>query len=84
MTQRAESILKEWGTWAFRGIIIGALALLYNEAKEIRRDVKTLMNERGSIQYRVGRIEKDVDVLQDAATNLHNRLIDHQLKHKGQ
>lgn len=82
MTARTKSIIEEWGTWAFRGLLIGCLGLLYNEAKQIRRDVKTLMEERGAVQLRVGRVEKDVDRIETAQTNLWNSLMEHKLKEK--
>ena len=53
MTAKQKSILEDWGTWIFRGVLVGSMGLLYNEAKQIRRDVKVLMEERNEIKVRV-------------------------------
>lgn len=82
MTAKQKSILEEWGTWVFRLLLVGFFGLVYNEAKQIRRDVKVLMEEKGAVQYRVSRTEKDIDMLQGAVTNLWNRIRDHELKEK--
>jgi len=81
MTAKQKSILEEWGTWAFRGIVIGSIALIYNEAKQIRRDVKTLMEERGANQLRVGRAERDIDRIEEVTNNLYQIIMDHKINH---
>lgn len=81
MTAKQKSILEEWGTWIFRAILVGSCGLVYNEAKQIRRDVKTLMEERREIQSRVSRTEKDIDILTGASNNLYKVILEHQTNH---
>jgi hypothetical protein len=77
-----QQVIDDWAKWLFRGIVSLACGLIYFEAKEIKRDVKTLMEERLEVQGRVSRSEKDIDRLESASTNLWNRLINHETQHK--
>lgn len=81
MTAKQKSILEDWGTWAFRAIVVAFCTMIYAEAKVVRRDVKLLMEEKGAIQTRVSRAEKDIERVEDNVDNLYHSLTEHKINH---
>lgn len=81
MTAKQKSILEEWGTWAFRAIIVTFCTMIYAEAKVVRRDVKLLMEEKGAIHSRVSRAEKDIERVENNVDNLYHSLTEHKINH---
>jgi len=56
--------IEDWSKWIFRSIASICLVLIYAEAREIKQDVRTLMGERSGNSVRLGRLEKDIEKLE--------------------
>lgn len=61
-------VISAFATWAFPGVLSFLIMLMYNDIKEMKTDIKALLEQSAGDKVKIEYLEKELESLRDQIT----------------